>query len=111
MENCVFCKIVNKEIPKEFVFQNGEFAAFYDLNPKAPVHLLVIPKKHCASVREASGELLGKVVETAKKIAAERGLEGYKLIFNVGRKGGQVIDHLHLHLVGGWVQAPGKVEV
>ena len=114
---CIFCSIINKEIPKdpqEIVFEDSEFMAFYDLHPKAPVHILILPKTHIASVKDLKqGEerITGRMVGLAKNIAAEKKMEGYKLIFNVGPKGGQVIAHLHLHLVGGWESSPGKVEV
>ena len=79
MADCIFCKIVNKEIPKEFVFENEKFVAFEDINPKAPVHILAVLKGHVASVREADDKLIAELVQIAKKIAAERGLEGYFL--------------------------------
>lgn len=109
--NCIFCRISKKEIPAQFVFEDEKFVAFEDIHPKAPVHILVLPREHLASVLEAKGELLGAVVEIAKKIAAEKKLGGYKLVFNVGPAGGQVVEHLHLHLLGGWREKPGKVEV
>lgn len=108
---CIFCKIINKEVPADFLFENEKFVALSDINPKAPVHILVMPKEHLTSVLEADKEILGATVETAKKIAAGKKLGGYKLIFNVGRAGGQVVDHLHLHLLGGWKDKPGKIEV
>ena len=109
--NCIFCKISQKEIPAQFVFEDEKFVAFEDIHPKAPVHILVLPKEHLASVLEAKGELIGTTVEIAKKIAAEKKLEGYKLVFNVGPAGGQVVEHLHLQLLGGGREKPGKVEV
>ncbi|HEY4527796.1 MAG TPA: HIT domain-containing protein, partial [Candidatus Paceibacterota bacterium] len=75
--NCIFCKISQKEIPAQFVFEDEKFVAFEDIHPKAPVHILVLPKEHLASVLEAKGELIGTTVEIAKKIAAEKKLEGY----------------------------------
>ena len=92
-------------MPADFVFEDDEVAAFADINPKAPVHILVVPKVHIQSVAHLETDhssILAKLIYTAKKVAAEKGLGGYKLVFNVGREGGQVIDHLHLHLVGGW---------
>ena len=117
MDDCIFCKIVSRKIPKdpkEIVFEDSEFMAFYDLHPKAPVHIQIIPKAHLTSVKDLKpGEekLTGIMVRLAKNIAVEKGLAGYKLIFNVGREGGQVIDHLHLHLLGGWGEAPRTVEI
>ncbi len=114
MADCIFCKIIKKEIPKQMIFEDSDFAAFEDIKPKAPLHILIVPKVHLSSVKdltEKETELAGKLVILAKNIAAEKNLAGYKLIFNVGREGGQMIDHLHLHLVGGWDSAPRKVEV
>lgn len=102
MDDCIFCKIANKEVPADFVFENKDAAAFLDVNPKAKVHVLIIPKKHIESIKhleEADKELIGELILAAKKIAEEKGLEGYKLIVNVGREGGQLVDHLHIHLL------------
>lgn len=107
MGECIFCKIVAKEVPAEFVYEDEEVVAFADIRPSAPVHYLVVPKRHVDSVKElgdGDGALAGAVVLTARKVAAMKGLEGYKLVFNVGRAGGQLIDHLHLHLLGGWAK-------
>ena len=107
MEECIFCKIAKGESPAEFEYQGEEIVAFYDISPKAPVHILIVPKRHIKSVKEMGeedSELLGKMILTAKKIAQNKGLEGYKLIFNCGRAGGQIVDHLHLHLMGGWTK-------
>ncbi len=92
-------------MPADFIFEDDEVAAFADINPKAPVHILVVPKVHIQSIAHLEtnhSSILAKLIYTAKKVAAEKGLMGYKLVFNVGREGGQVVDHLHLHLVGGW---------
>ena len=106
MEGCLFCKIIAKEIPTEIVYEDDDFLAFKDIKPMAPVHLLVIPKKHIPSINHLESEdkeLIGKLFLTAKEIAKEQGLfdKGYRLIFNVGRDAGQAVDHLHLHLLGG----------
>lgn len=114
MINCVFCEIINKNIDSEAVYEDNEVITIYDIHPKAPEHILIIPKKHIESiktVREVEKDLLYKIIETAKIIAEQKKLKGYKLIFNVGREGGQVIDHLHLHLLGGWNAKPQHVEV
>jgi len=102
--DCLFCKIVNKEEKADIVYEDDKFIAFKDINPKAAVHLLVIPKKHISSVKELQPEdreLMGELIFTAKKVAEQEKLEGYKLAINVGRGGGQLVDHLHMHLLGG----------
>ena len=106
MDDCVFCNIVNKTIDSQILFENGDLIVVKDILPKAPVHLLIIPKRHIAGVsqmQEQDGPLVGEMVLTAKAMAEKFGVgeTGYKLIFNVGRDGGQVIPHLHLHLLGG----------
>lgn len=106
--DCIFCKIIKKELPADFVYQDKNYIVFKDIHPKAPVHLLLVPIKHISSIkelREGRGEdklLIGRLILLAKKIAQSQNLNGYKLVFNVGREGGQIIDHLHLHLLGGW---------
>lgn len=105
MANCIFCKISKKEIPATTVFEDADVAAFTDIHPKAPVHILVIPKEHIQSIAHleaAHADVIAKLVYAAKRIAVEKELTGYKLVFNVGREGGQMVDHLHLHLLGGW---------
>lgn len=112
--DCIFCKIVNKEIPKEFLYQDESVLVFKDIHPSAPVHFLVIPREHIESIAHLEGnhrDILSKIIYQAKEEAEKLGLKGYKLVFNVGREGGQVIDHLHLHLLGGWTGkgAAGKM--
>jgi len=107
MKDCLFCKIVNKEAPAEIVYEDKKVVTFKDIYPKAPLHLLVVPKKHIPSVdhlESADKELIGDLFLVAQKIAREQGVAktGYKLVFNVGKGAGQIIDHLHLHLLGGW---------
>ena len=104
--DCVFCQIVSKKIPSDIVYQDGEVLAFRDINPQAPVHLLVIPKKHIASLAELAEEelpLMGRMVRVASKLAEREGVSesGYRLVINCGREGGQLVPHLHLHLLGG----------
>jgi len=106
MDDCVFCNIVNKTIDSQRLFENNNLIVIKDIMPKAPVHLLVIPKKHIQGVAhlETGDEALaGEMIFTAKEMAVKHGIaeSGYKLIFNVGRDGGQVIPHLHLHILGG----------
>ena len=100
--SCIFCKIINKQESSEILYENDKFIVIKDINPKAPVHLLIIPKKHIPSVKEIGQEdkeLLGELILVAKEFAEQKGLKGYKLIINVGREDGQIIDHLHLHLL------------
>lgn len=104
---CIFCKIINKEISTEIIYENNEVVVFKDAHPSAPVHYLIVPKKHIQSIMRLKSnhrEIISKLIFTAKKVAEDAGLKGYKLVFNVGREGGQVIDHLHLHLLGGWTK-------
>jgi histidine triad (HIT) family protein len=106
VEGCLFCRIVAGEVSSEIVYQDKEFLAFRDINPQAPEHIIIIPKMHIASVAELSQEqqgLAGNLILTAKKVAEQLGIanKGYRLAINCGHDGGQVIHHLHLHLLGG----------
>lgn len=106
MQNCIFCKIIRKEIPADILYEDDFVAAFPDLHPIAPVHVLVIPKKHIGSITEIGVEdelLMGKLITTAKKIADDLRIseKGYKLLIRVGKHGGQEVQHIHLHLIGG----------
>ena len=104
--NCLFCKIVAGEIPSDNVHEDEHVYALNDINPQAPVHHLVIPKRHIASaddLTEAEGELLGRLFAVTGSLAAAAGLpdRGYRVVTNVGADGGQSVDHLHFHLLGG----------
>lgn len=103
---CIFCRIAAHEVPAEVRSEDDEIIVFDDIRPKAPVHLLVVPKRHIASVAafdHGDCALAGALVLAAARAATAAGIgDGYKLVFNVGRKGGQLIDHVHLHLLGGW---------
>lgn len=102
MENCIFCKIVKKEIPSEFLHEDGICVAFNDINPKAATHLLIVPKKHIptiAEMEEGDEKIIGHMVLCAKNMAKKLNLPGYKLQFNVGKDGGQEVFHVHLHLM------------
>lgn len=106
MEDCLFCKIAAGEIPSNKVYEDDMVYAFYDIDPKAPVHILIIPKKHIQSilqVGEADFPYLQRMILVAQRIAAEKGIadEGFRLIFNTGKNGGQTVPHLHLHILGG----------
>lgn len=97
-----FCKIANKELSSETVYEDDKVIAFKDSNPKAPIHFLIIPKKHIPSVNHIEIDdkvLMGELIMAAQKIAREKNLKGYKLQINVGRSAGQIVDHLHLHLL------------
>ncbi len=103
--DCLFCKIATGTIPAKKVFEDEHALAILDIHPQAPVHMLVIPKKHVASLAETGGsdkELLGHLLEVARELAVERRLGGgYRVIINTGPNGGQTVDHLHLHVLGG----------
>ena len=101
--DCIFCKIVKKEIPSKIVFENEDFIAFSDINPVSPTHILVIPKNHYKNLWEITDkDLLGKFLLTAKEIAKQEGLnEGFRTVINTGDNGGQTVHHLHLHVLGG----------
>jgi len=106
MNDCLFCKIVKGEIKADIVYQDKEVMAFKDIHPIAPVHILIIPTKHIGSIVQIQNEdreLMGKLIVTAKKIADDLDIskDGYKLLFRVGRYGGQEVGHIHLHLIGG----------
>lgn len=106
---CIFCKIAKGEIPTNKIFEDDKFVAFNDINPKATIHILIVPKRHIESIKtlkETDRELIGELILLAQKIASEKNMEGYKLIFNVGKEGGQLIDHLHLHLLSGDCKMP-----
>lgn len=104
MNDCVFCKIINKEIPTEFVYEDDEIAAFNDIHPKAKHHILIVPKKHIPKISDLNENeqdeiLVGKMFLIARDIAKEKNLDGYNLVFNVGKSAGQIIFHIHLHLM------------
>ncbi len=104
MKNCIFCKIINKEIPADVVFENNKVIVFKDINPKSPIHLLIVPKKHIPSINdieEKDIQIIGELFFIAKKVAEEVGVnnKGYKLVINVGEGGGQEVFHIHLHLL------------
>ncbi|MBI4120148.1 MAG: HIT domain-containing protein [Parcubacteria group bacterium] len=104
MEDCIFCKISRHEIPAEIVAEDEAVVVFKDIHPKASVHWLAVPKKHISSLKEAAAEdwpVVLRVIQKAVKVAQDNNLAGYKLVFNVGREGGQIVDHLHLHLLAG----------
>ncbi|MBI2625891.1 HIT domain-containing protein [Candidatus Parcubacteria bacterium] len=103
---CIFCRIAAHEVPKTFRHEDDVLMVFDDIRPSAPVHLLIVPKRHISSVIDfgaAERDLAGELILAANRAAADAGIrDGYKLVFNAGRKGGQIIEHVHLHLLGGW---------
>lgn len=106
MEDCIFCKIIRREIPSDIVYEDEEIIAFKDINPIAPIHILVVPKKHISSLVELEKEdeiLIGKIYTVINKIAEEQGVKekGYRVIVNCGKDGGQEVGHLHFHLLAG----------
>jgi histidine triad (HIT) family protein len=106
MASSIFTKIINREIPSEIIFENDEIIAINDINPQAPVHILIIPKKEIPTINDLTSDdlpLIGKLVDVARQIAKEKGIEkdGYRLIFNVNEGAGQTVFHIHLHLIGG----------
>ena len=105
---CLFCKIAKHEQKTNIIFEDEEIIVFNDINPKAPIHLLIVPKKHIKSINELKKEdkeLVSNMLFLAKKLAFEHKIaeKGYRLTFNVGQGGGQLINHLHLHLMGGGI--------
>lgn len=105
MSDCIFCKIVRGEIPSKKVYEDEDVLAFNDINPARPVHVLMVPKQHISSlaaVTQADAPLLGKLLAKANEIAVAQGsTDGFRVIINTGRVGGQEVPHLHLHIVGG----------
>ena len=106
MEECIFCKIINKEILSDIIFENDKIIAFQDIKPVAPVHILIVPKKHIPSInylKVEDKELIGDLFLVAREIAEKQKVaeSGYRLSFNVGKDSGQTVFHLHLHLIGG----------
>ena len=104
MDECIFCKIINKEIPTEFIYEDDEIVAFNDIHPKAQHHVLIVPRKHIPKISDLNENeqdeiLVGKMLLVARDIAKDKKLNGYNLIFNVGKSAGQIIFHIHLHLM------------
>ena len=106
MSDCIFCKIANKEIPTDFIYEDEDIVAFNDINPQAPIHILVIPKKHIPSLvdlSEEDEELIGKIFSVINKIAIKEKIEkdGFRVIMNCGDDAGQEVLHLHFHILAG----------
>lgn len=106
MDDCIFCKIIRKEIPSKLVYEDEKVLAFHDINPQAPVHVLIIPKEHIASLNDINEEnavFLAHIGRCISKIADKLGISetGYRVVVNCGKDGGQAVNHLHYHLLGG----------
>lgn len=102
--DCIFCKIVAKELPADIVYEDEQILAFRDIKPVAPVHILVIPKRHIESLQTTApddDQLLGALMGVARQVASQQNLAGYRVATNIGKDGGQVVKHLHLHVIGG----------
>jgi histidine triad (HIT) family protein len=106
MDSCIFCQIASGAIPTPFVLADEEVVVFRDIQPQAPVHLLVVPRRHVASLNETAAEpLLGRLLLAARQAAAQAGLEQYRVVVNTGPEAGQSVLHLHLHVLGGRAMA------
>ena len=103
MEECIFCKIINKEIPSSIVYEDDEVLAFKDINPQAPVHIIAIQKKHVSSVMETKKTIIADIFDAIQKIAKEQGIDksGFRVITNCGKDAGQTVNHLHFHILAG----------
>jgi len=106
MSDCLFCKIINKEINSDILFEDDDVLAFRDINPQAPIHILIVPKKHISTINDLQQEdkaLTGKIILTAQSLAKQENIDenGYRLVFNCNSEGGQEVYHIHLHLLGG----------
>ncbi|MFC1998349.1 histidine triad nucleotide-binding protein [Chloroflexota bacterium] len=104
--SCIFCQIAVGQIRSEFIYEDDQFVAFNDIHPQAPHHILIVPKKHIVSIAELTEDdvpIIGRMMTVAKKVAEEVGVatKGYRLVINTGPDGGQVVMHLHMHLLGG----------
>jgi histidine triad (HIT) family protein len=103
-DNCLFCKIIKGEIPSDKLYEDDDVFVFRDIAPQAPVHFLVIPKKHISGPSEVGAEdeaLIGKMMRTGGQVAKQEGIDHYRLVFNNGEKAGQTVFHIHMHILGG----------
>jgi histidine triad (HIT) family protein len=106
MESCLFCRITNRELPSKIAYEDDRVVAFNDINPQAPVHVLICPRKHIATLNDVSSDdapLIAHMFDVARKLAEQFGVaqKGYRTVFNVNAEAGQSVFHLHLHLIGG----------
>lgn len=103
-ENCLFCKIIRGEIPADKLYEDDDILAFRDISPQAPVHFLVIPKKHISGpdgVTAEDDQVIGKMIRIGEEVAGKEGVEQYRLVFNNGEQAGQTVFHIHMHVLGG----------
>ncbi len=103
MENCIFCKIIKGEINTKLKYEDEKVFAINDINSQSPIHLLIVPKEHIKNINEAMADILGHLLVIASKLAAEYGIDesGYRIVVNCNEDGGQSVEHLHMHLLGG----------
>ena len=104
--DCLFCRIIRKELPAKIIYEDDDILSFEDINPQAPVHVLVIPKKHISSsleIKNEDNELIGRLFQAANRLAREKGIDerGFRTVINCNAEAGQTVFHLHLHLLGG----------
>lgn len=104
MNDCLFCKIIDGDIPSDKIYEDDKVIAFKDINPQAPIHFLLVPKEHIKSaneIDESQKELMGHIIYMASKLARENGMDkGYRIVNNCGKDGGQTVDHIHFHVLG-----------
>ena len=103
MEDCIFCKIIKKELPSTLVYEDENVIAFNDLYPQAPIHIIVIPKEHVANVTESDGDMIKNIFNAINKIVKEKGIDktGFRVVTNCGEDAGQTVSHLHFHILAG----------
>lgn len=102
MDNCIFCKIINGDFNTDFVYEDEKVAAFNDINPQAPVHILFVPKVHVASLNELEDtSIIKRIYDAIKKVAEEKGIKDYRVVLNTGKEAGQEVMHIHFHMISG----------
>lgn len=108
MPDCIFCSIIAKKVPADLIYEDDEVVVFKDIKPSAPIHWLVVPKKHTVTPADTDAQTLGMMAKTAARVTHDNGIDqkGYKQIINVGRGGGQIVDHIHMHVIAGFKQEP-----
>lgn len=104
MKDCIFCKIINGDFGTEFVYEDENAVVFKDINPKADIHWLVVPKEHVSDLNECSDDLIGKLMSVVKKVTEKNGIKSYKTLINTGKDAGQVVFHLHIHILSGNIE-------